>query len=159
MCLCGSPWMVDPVTFMKGDVTKPPFSLIDSGVRTRLTTQGKALYNQVLRREGSEDKAQAFLREHSALEQSAKIEVPLLLLTSRADESVPHVLVEPLYTRMKSQGQRVEMFTVDKSPHGFYWGREEGARPGNARKKTEEQEKEELRTSEKIISFLKVNLK
>jgi dienelactone hydrolase len=85
----------------------------------------------------------------------------LLLLTSHADESVPHVLVEPLYARMKGQGQPVELFTVDKSPHGFYWGREEGARGvrGGRTAKTDEQEKEERRASEKIVSFLKVNLK
>jgi dipeptidyl aminopeptidase/acylaminoacyl peptidase len=157
----GSPWMVDPVTFMKADASKPPFSLIYSEVRTRLTAQGRALYNQIQRREGSEDKAQAFLREHSALEGSAKIRVPLLLLTSHADESVPHVLVEPLYARMKGQGQPVELFTVDESPHGFYWGREEGGRGvrGGRTAKTDEQEKEERRASEKIVSFLKVNLK
>ena len=154
----GSPWMVDPVTFMAADSMKPPFSLVNPDVRSRLATQGKALYNQILRREGSEDKAQAFLRAHSALEQSAKIQVPLLLLTSLADESVPHVLVEPLYKRMKDQGQRVELFTVDKSPHGFYWGREEGVRGGRSRV-TSAQELEQSRTSEKIISFLKENLK
>lgn len=154
----GSPWMVDPVTFMKGDETKAPFSLIDREVRTRLTTQGKALYNQILRREGSEEKAQAFLREHSALEQSAKIKVPLLLLTSHADESVPHVLVEPLYKQMNSRGQRVDILTVEDSPHGFYWGREEGIRPERPRK-SEKQEAEEHLTSETIVSFLKVNLK
>lgn len=154
----GSPWMVDPVTFMAADPTKPPFSLIKPDVRSRLTTQGKALYNQVLRKEGSEDKAQAFLRAHSALEQSAKIRVPLLLLTSLADESVPHVFVEPLFKRMKSQGQRVELFTVETSPHGFYWGREEGARGGRT-KVTSAQLREHSRTSEKIISFLKENLK
>lgn len=154
----GSPWMVDPVTFMKADATRPPFSLMTSEVRTRLVSQGKALYSQILRREGTDDKAQAFLREHSALEQAAKIKVPLLLLTSRADESVPHVLVEPLYKRMKDQGQRVELFTVEKSPHGFYWGREEGAR-GAPTAKTEEQEMEERRTSATIVSFLKVHLR
>ncbi|MBL8086483.1 MAG: prolyl oligopeptidase family serine peptidase [Chthonomonas sp.] len=154
----GSPWMVDPVTYMKGDVLKPPFSLISPDVRSSLAEQGKALYKQILRREGTEDKAQAFLREHSALEQSSKIRVPLLLLTSHADESVPHVLVEPLCTRMKNQGQRVEMFTVAKSPHGFYWGRVEGARAGQTQK-SETQEQEERKTSAKVISFLKVNLK
>lgn len=155
----GSPWMVDPVTFMKADVTKPPFSLIDPQVRTRLATQGKALYGQILRREGSEEKAKAFLQKHSALEQSAKIDSPLLLLTSHADESVPHGLVLPLYEQMKSQGKSVEIFTVDKSPHGFYWGRTEG---NAARRGTEGQGKvnddEVRKTSAKLIAFLRKNL-
>lgn len=152
----GSPWMVDPVTFMKADVTKPPFSLIDPQVRTRLATQGKSLYGQVLRREGSEADAQKFLKQHSSFEQSAKISSPLLLLTSHADESVPHVLVTPLYDRMIGQGKTVEIFTVDKSPHGFYWGRTEG---NGAQRGTEGQGKvnddEVRKTSAKLISFLK----
>ncbi len=157
----GSPWMVDPVTFMKGDVTNPPFSLIDSGVRTRLTSQGKALYNQILRREGSDEAAQTFLQAHSAYHQSAKIQTPLLLLTSLADESVPHVLVAPLYERMKNQGKNVEIFTVEKSPHGFYWGRAEGAGGGRGLRSqnSPEQEAEVRNTSEKLISFLKLHLK
>ncbi|ARU40596.1 hypothetical protein CCB80_05350 [Armatimonadetes bacterium Uphvl-Ar1] len=154
----GSPWMVDPVTFMRGDVTKAPLSLITEDVRNRLAAQGKSLYNQILRREGTEDKAQEFLIERSALIQSAKIQVPLLLLTSRADESVPHVLIEPLFDRMKEQGQNVELFTVQSSPHGFYWGREEGVRARQT-PKTEVQKIEEASTSEKIISFLKEYLK
>jgi dipeptidyl aminopeptidase/acylaminoacyl peptidase len=155
----GSPWMVDPVTFMKADVAKPPFGLIDPQVRTRLATQGKALYGQILRREGSEADAQKFLNQHSAFEQSAKISSPLLLLTSHADESVPHVLVTPLYERMISQGKSVEIFTVDKSPHGFYWGRTEG---NGARRGTEGQGKvnadEVRKTSAKLIAFLRKNL-
>ncbi|HRJ34095.1 MAG TPA: prolyl oligopeptidase family serine peptidase [Fimbriimonadaceae bacterium] len=153
----GSPWMVDPVTFMKADATQPPFSIMEPGVRDRLTAQGKALMNQVVRREGSEAKAQEFLRSKSALEQSAKIQVPLLLLTSRADESVPHALVEPLYLRMKRQGQPVEIFTVEKSPHGFYWGRVEGVRAASSAK-TPEQLTEERKTSEKIITFVNSHL-
>lgn len=157
----GSPWMVDPVTFMKADVTKPPFSLIDPDVRTRLTTQGKALYNQILRREGSEEAAQKSLQAHSAFEQSAKIQAPLLLLTSHADESVPHVLVAPLYERMKNQRKNVEVFTVEQSPHGFYWGREEGAGGGRGLRSqnSPEQEAEVRKTSEKLISFLGRHLK
>lgn len=156
----GSPWMVDPVTFMKADEAKPPFSQISPGVRARLVTQGKSLYSQVLRREGSEQAAEKFLEAHSAYHQSAKIKSPLLLLTSLADESVPHVLVEPLYARMKSQRQNVEIFTVEKSPHGFYWGRSEGTR---ARRETEASTKvndEEVRaTSSKLIAFLKKYLR
>lgn len=154
----GSPWMVDPVLFMKADTSKPPFSLIPEPTRTRLASQGRALYNQVLRREETEAAAQAFLRERSALEQSARIKVPLLLLTSHADESVPHVLVEPLYARMKNQGQHVELFTVDKSPHGFYWGREEGARAARTQKSAG-QATEVRETSEKLVTFLKANLR
>ncbi len=157
----GSPWMVDPVTFMAADATKPPFSRIAPEVRARLTSQAKSLYSQVLRREGSEAKAEEFLRAHSALDQSAKIKSPLLLLTSHADESVPHVLVEPLYNRMRSQNQSVEIFTVSKSPHGFYWGREEGG--GDARgirgRMTPDQELEVRETSKNLIGFLKKHLK
>jgi dipeptidyl aminopeptidase/acylaminoacyl peptidase len=155
----GSPWMVDPVTFMQADEVSPPFSLIKPDVRSRLTAQGKALYNQILRREGSEQKAQEFLQAHSAHHQSTKIKSPLLLLTSLADESVPHVLVEPLYARMKSQRQNVEIFTVDKSPHGFYWGRSEGSaeRRGIERNGTVD-EGEVRMTSAKLIDFLKKNL-
>lgn len=155
----GSPWMVDPVTFMKADEAKPPFSLIKPDVRSRLTAQGKALYNQILRRDESEQKAQEFLQVHSAYHQSTRIKSPMLLLTSLADESVPHVLVEPLYARMKSQRQIVEIFTVDKSPHGFYWGRSEGnsERRGTERKGTVDPE-EVRKTSAKLIGFLKENL-
>lgn len=155
----GSPWMVDPVTFMKADDSKPPFSQISQGVRTRLVTQGKSLYNQVLRREGSEQATQKFLQQHSAYEQSSKIKAPLLLLTSHSDESVPHLLVAPLYERMKSQGKIVEIFTVEKSPHGFYWGRSEG---NGGRRESGEQDQvasEEVRsTSAKLIDFLKRHL-
>ncbi|MCE2766009.1 MAG: prolyl oligopeptidase family serine peptidase [Fimbriimonadaceae bacterium] len=107
----GSPWMVDPITFMKADTTKPPFSNLKPSVRTRLTSHG--------------------------------------------DESVPFEFIEPLYQQMKSKKVAVELFTVDKSPHGFYWGRSEGA---TQTVKTPEMVAEEKLTSEKIISFLKKNL-
>lgn len=153
----GSPWMVDPITFTTGDPAKPPLSLIPSDVRTRLSAQGRALYTQIQRREGSEAKAKEFLRQRSALEQSAKIKTPLLLLTSLADESVPHVLVDPLYQKMKANGQEVEILTVEKSPHGFYCGRVEGVRPGVATGKQDETEVR--RTSEKLIAFLQKHLR
>lgn len=151
----GSPWMVDPITFMKADSTKPPFSNLKPSVRTRLTNQASALYNQMVRRQGSTEKADTYLREHSAMEQCGKIRVPVLLLTSHGDESVPFEFIEPLYQQMKSKKIAVELFTVDKSPHGFYWGRSEGA---TQTVKTPEMVAEEKLTSEKIISFLKKNL-
>ncbi len=158
----GSPWMVDPVTFMKGDLEKPPFSQINESIRGRLVQQGQALYRGIQTREGSEEAAQKFLTQHSAYAHSEKIKVPLLLLTSLADVSVPHVMVEPLYQKMKANGQAVEIFTVEKSPHGFYWGRQEGTRreaEAVVGEKTPEMESEEKKTAEKIVSFLQKHLK
>jgi dipeptidyl aminopeptidase/acylaminoacyl peptidase len=155
--VAGSPWMVDPVTFMTGDTDKPPLSLIEAGVRERVVAQGRTLYSQIRLRAGSDAAALSFLKEHSASEQSSKIRVPLLLLTSHADESVPHVLVEPLYKRMNSQGQPVELVTVDRSPHGFYWGRVEGVR-GVREQFTAEQQAEVQQTSDRLIRFLKTHL-
>lgn len=150
----GSPFMVDPVALMTGDPSKPPISLVDEQVRRRVMAQAGALYSQVLRREGSEEQALAFLKRHSAFERSAEIKVPLLLMTSLSDESVPHAFVEPLYKKMKESGQQVEMHTVKNSPHGFYWGRVESARARQIGSDAKAMNEEEVRlTSERITAF------
>lgn len=153
----GSPWMVDPVTFMTADPSRPPFLGMKPEVRQRLNAQGKALFSQVVRRQGSEQKALEFLRSKSALEECGKIEVPLLLMSSHSDESVPHEFVEPLYAKMKGLKKDVTLFTVQESPHGFYWSRPERNRASSL-PKTKAQEQEEAETIEQVIAFFKKHL-
>lgn len=150
----GSPWMVDPVTFMTADPSRPPFVDMKPEVRQRLNGQGRTLFGQMVRRQGSEEAALEFLKSKSALEQCDRIEVPLLLMSSRSDESVPHEFVEPLYTKMKGMNKDVTLFTVQESPHGFYWSRPEGSRASSL-PKTKVQEQEESKTIEEVIAFFK----
>lgn len=153
----GSPWMVDPVTFMTADASKAPYSGMNPEVRQRLISQGKTLFSQMVRRQGSEEKALDFLRSKSALERCEKIEVPLLLMSSHGDESVPHEFVEPLFTKMKGLKKDVALFTVKESPHGFYWSRPEGRRASSL-SKTPVQEQEEAETIAQVIAFFKKHL-
>jgi fermentation-respiration switch protein FrsA (DUF1100 family) len=95
------------------------------------------------------------LEDHSAQVNAALIRTRVLLLTSRADEQVPHVMLEGLIAALARAGNPAEVLTVDKSLHGFYWGREGefGARAGRGNK-TPEQSREEERTREVVQAFL-----
>lgn len=153
----GSPWMVDPVTWTTADETKPPFSVVPDEVRSRLADQGRSLFRQLSRWEGSDENARDLLSKRSALTHSQRIQVPLLLLTSRSDASVPHEFVAPLWNAMRARGQPVEIFTVDASPHGFYWGRPE--RGSGQPPLTLAQLDEVRRTSSRLLAFLRAHLK
>ena len=69
----GSPWMTDPFAYMAGDATKPPLSLVPEKARIALTENGKRLMSGLTRRTGSEEKANAVMREHSIEANAEKI--------------------------------------------------------------------------------------
>jgi hypothetical protein len=64
-------------------------------------------------------------------------------------------MLEGLIAALARAGNPAEVLTVDKSLHGFYWGREGefGARAGRGNK-TPEQSREEERTREVVQAFL-----
>jgi hypothetical protein len=77
------------------------------------------------------------------------------LLTSRADEQVPHEFVQGLIDRLRVAGNPAEVLTVEQSLHGFYWGREGdfGARAGRG-ERTPAQLEEEARVRQRVLTFL-----
>jgi para-nitrobenzyl esterase len=98
--------------------------------------------------------SEAFLRERSLEANSHKIAAPTLFVTSRGDDQVPHVLVEPMIRRMQAAGQDVSVYTAEKSPHGFYWGRAAGAARALRGPQTDVEAAEEAAARQAILDFL-----
>jgi polyhydroxybutyrate depolymerase len=150
----GSPWLTDPLASMAGDATKPPLALVPEKARAAIMDNGRRLMAGLTRRLGSEEKALAVMREQSIEANAEKIVVPALFLTSLADEQVPHVMVLPTIERMQAAGRDVEVYTAEKSPHGFYWGRSVGGSRIGRGAKTSEETAEEERARDVLIGFL-----
>jgi polyhydroxybutyrate depolymerase len=150
----GSPWMTDPFAYMAGDPAKPPLSLVPEKARAGLMENGQRLMGGLTRRMGSEAKAKDVMREQSIEANAGKIIVPTLVITSLADEQAPHVMVLPTIESLKKASRDVTTYTAEKSPHGFYWGREVGGARIGRGEKTPEEKAEELKARETIIAFL-----
>lgn len=92
--------------------------------------------------------------EHSSQAAADKIRARVLLLTSRADEQVPDIMVQGLIDGLARAGHPATVFAVDKSLHGFYWQREGefGAREGRGTK-TDIQRQEEERALAATLGF------
>ena len=150
----GSPWMTDPVVYMMGDPTKPPLSQVPAKAREDLQLNGRRISNGMQKGRGlSDQQFQAFLKEHSIEANSDKILVPTLFLTSRGDDQAPHALIEPMIQRMKQANKQVQVYTAEKSPHGFYWARTVSAARDLRGEKTPEEAQEELTARRTMIEF------
>lgn len=150
----GSPWMTDPVVYMMGDPAKPPLSLVRESAREDLMQNGRRILNGMQRGRGmSAEQLQVFIREHSIEANASQIEVPTLFITSRGDDQAPHVLIEPMIKKMQQAKQDVQVYTAEKSPHGFYWARTVSAARDLRGEKTQQEAAEELAARKTIIEF------
>ena len=150
----GSPWMTNPIVSMTGDSEQPPLSDVPAAPRQALVRSGRKLFENLKRGRGmTDEQARAFLARQSIEDQADAIEVPTLFLTSRGDDQVPHALVEPMITKMQAAGKEVEVFTAEKSPHGFYWARNVGAARALRGRKTAEEAREEEEARRRMIDF------
>lgn len=154
--VAGSPFLTNPVVFFEGELSQAPWSTASDRAQSWMSTARDRLRPLVSRAAGKTSSAyEAFLTDHSVEENAARIEARVLLLTSRADEQVPHDFVQGLIDRLHAAGNPAEVLTLEHSLHGFYWGREGefGARVGRG-EKTPAQLEEEARTRQKVLSFL-----
>ena len=154
----GSPWMTDPIVYMMGAPNQPPLSKVPAKAREELQLNGKRILNGMKRgRQMSDQELIAFATEHSIEANSDKIVIPTLFVTSRGDDQAPHVLIEPMIEKMKAKNKEVQVYTAQKSPHGFYWARSVSAARDLRGEKTKEEENEELIARRTIIEFFTKN--
>jgi para-nitrobenzyl esterase len=154
----GSPWMTDPIVYMMGDPNQLPLSKVPAKAREELQLNGKRILNGMKRgRQMSDQELIAFATEHSIEANSDKIVIPTLFVTSRGDDQAPHVLIEPMIEKMKAKNKEVQVYTAQKSPHGFYWARSVSAARDLRGEKTKEEENEELIARRTIIEFFTKN--
>jgi para-nitrobenzyl esterase len=150
----GSPWMTDPVVYMTGDPNKPPLSKVPAKAREDLIANGQRIFNGMKRgRQMSDQQILEFIGEHSIEANADKIVIPTLFVTSRGDDQAPHVLIEPMIEKMKAAKKEVQVYTAEKSPHGFYWARTVSAARDLRGAKTPEEEQEELISRRTMIEF------
>jgi dipeptidyl aminopeptidase/acylaminoacyl peptidase len=151
----GSPFLANMQLFFDGDTGVPPWSDSPAAAQRWMGTTRGLLQNAVSRaaRRDGVDRATLFAR-HSAEDNAAAIVARVLLLTSKADEQVPHVMLQGLIDAFARTGRPPEILTVERSLHGFYWGRDGdfGARAGRG-PKTGEQLAEEERVRLAIQRF------
>ncbi|MCS7239586.1 MAG: prolyl oligopeptidase family serine peptidase [Thermoguttaceae bacterium] len=154
--VAGSPWMTNPEVLLFPKPDEPPLSLLPEKVRTVLMDHGKRLYWGLTRGRGmSDQEVREFIRQQSIEFNADKIVIPSLFITSLADQSVPHVMVEPTINRLKASGRDVMVFTAKNSPHGFYWGRDVGGSRILGGMKTPEELAEETQAREHILNFFR----
>jgi dienelactone hydrolase len=149
----GSPWMTDPFVYMLGRPDQPPLSQLSAASRQIITENGRQLYAGLVRRTGSDAAAQRLMREFSIEANAEQVVLPALFLTSLADEQAPHLLIKPTFDRLRAAGRDVTVFTVERSRHGFYWGRDEGGARAGLGPKTAEELAEEAATRDQIVAF------
>jgi len=150
----GSPWMTDPLVYLRGDATAAPMAQAPAAARADFERFSKLVRMVCANRGLAGAAAEAFLREHSVEANSHTIAVPTLFVTSRGDDQVPHVLVEPMIRRMQAAGQDVSVYTAEESPHGFYWGRAAGAARALRGPQTDVEAAEEAAARQAILDFL-----
>jgi len=148
----GSPWMTDPFVYIMGKADEPPLSQIPAAARDTLTENGERLLRG-LRARMSEEEVRTHLSKNSIEAHAEKIIIPSLFMTSLSDEQVPHLLVKPTFDKLKAAGRDVTVFTVEQSPHGFYWGRSVGGSRIGRGAKSETELAEEKATREQIVAF------
>ena len=150
----GSPWMTDPLVYLRGDASVAPMAQAPASARADFERFSKLVRTVCANRGLAGAAAEAFLREHSVEANSHKIAAPTLFVTSRGDDQAPHVLVEPMIRRMQAAGQDVSVYTAEKSPHGFYWGRAAGAARALRGPQTSVEATEEAAARQAILEFL-----
>jgi len=150
----GSPWMTNPRVYLHGKPDEPPLSQVPPKARDGIIENGKRLLRGLQHNRGmSAEELEQRIAAHSIEENAEKIVVPSLFLTSLGDEQAPHVMVQPTIARLKAVGRDVTVCTAEKSPHGFYWGRDVGgARIGRGEKSPDELA-EEAAARGQIFSF------
>jgi enterochelin esterase-like enzyme len=152
----GSPWCTDPQVYIYGKADQPPLSDVPEKARVGLMDNGKRLRGGLERRVGGDSKeVEKLFKEHSIEANAEKIVIPALFITSTADEQAPHVLVKPTIDKLKAAGRDVTVYTAEKSPHGFYWGREVGGARLTRGEKTDDERAEEAKAREMIVGFFK----
>lgn len=152
----GSPWMTDPVVYMMGDRSKPPLSLVPERAREDLIANGRRILEGMKRsRRMSEPQIREFISEHSIEAGADRIMIPTLFITSRGDDQAPHVLIEPMIESMRAAGKEVQVYTAEKSPHGFYWARTVSAARELRGEKTATEAEEERIARQTIIEFFR----
>jgi para-nitrobenzyl esterase len=150
----GSPWMTDPVVYMTGDPTKPPLSKVPEKAREDLLLNGRRILNGMkMGRRMSDEQISDFISQHSIEANADRIVIPTLFVTSRGDDQAPHALIEPMIDRMKAENKEVQVYTAEKSPHGFYWARTVSAARDLRGEKTPQEAEEELTARRTIIEF------
>ncbi|MFM7116963.1 MAG: prolyl oligopeptidase family serine peptidase, partial [Planctomycetota bacterium] len=150
----GSPWMTDPLVYMLGDANQPPLSKVPAKAREDLVLNGRRLLNGMQKgRRMSDPQIKEFLTQHSIEANAEKIVIPTLFLTSRGDDQAPHVLIEPMIKKMQAARKEVEVYTAERSPHGFYWARTVSAARDLRGEKTPEEAEEELTARRTMIEF------
>lgn len=150
----GSPWMTDPLVYMLGDANQPPLSQVPAKAREDLTLNGRRLLNGMQRgRRMSDPQIKEFLNQHSIEANAEKIVIPTLFLTSRGDDQAPHVLIEPMINKMQAAKKEVQVYTAEKSPHGFYWARTVSAARDLRGEKSPQEAEEELTARRTMIEF------
>jgi len=149
----GSPWMTDPFVYMMGKSDQPPLSQLSAAARKQITSNGQQLLKGMKTRGLSDAEVKAHLAKNSIEANAEKIVIPSLFMTSLSDEQAPHLLVKPTFDRLKAAGRDVTVFTVEKSPHGFYWGRSVGGARIGKGEKSEVELAEEKATRVQIVAF------
>ena len=150
----GSPWMTDPLVYMLGDANQPPLSQVPAKAREDLMLNGRRLLNGMQKgRRMSDPQIKEFLTQHSIEANAKKIMIPTLFLTSRGDDQAPHVLIEPMIEKMQSAKKDVQVYTAEKSPHGFYWARTVSAARDLRGEKSPQEAEEELTARRTMIEF------
>ena len=155
--IAGSPFMTDPLIFMNGEAGLAPFSqATPASLSWMMQTRARMdrPVERSARRQGlTRDE---MLRENVIRDHAGKIEARVLLLTSRADEQVPHIMLEGLISALQQDERKGhQILIVEDSLHGFYWGRdgEFGARAGRG-PRTPRQHAEEDAVREAMKQFL-----
>ena len=151
----GSPFLANLRLFFDDDIAASPWSETPPGAQRWMGNTRRLLQNAVERaatRAGID--RQTLFDRHSAESNAAAIRASVLLLTSKADEQVPHIMLQGLIDALARTGRPAEVLTVEQSLHGFYWGRdgEFGARAGRG-PKTDVQLQEEARGREVMQRF------
>lgn len=150
----GSPWMTDPLVYMLGDANQPPLSQVPAKPREDLMLNGRRLLNGMQKgRRMSDPQIKEFLTQHSIEANAEKIVIPTLFLTSRGDDQAPHVLIEPMIRKMQAAKKEVQVYTAEKSPHGFYWARTVSAARDLRGEKSPQEAEEELTARRTMIEF------
>ncbi|MFN9230620.1 MAG: carboxylesterase family protein [Planctomycetota bacterium] len=150
----GSPWMTDPLVYMLGDPNLPPLSQVPARAREDLMLNGRRLLNGMQKgRRMSDPQIKEFLTQHSIEANASMIVIPTLFLTSRGDDQAPHVLIEPMIKQMQAAKKDIQVYTAEKSPHGFYWARTVSAARDLRGEKTPEEAQEELTARRTMIDF------
>lgn len=153
----GSPWMTNPKTVLLSDVTAPPMSLLSpKALEWQIETFRKPLLRTLERMYPSRGAIEVLLTEKSIEENVAKIQVPILFITSLADIQVPHILVKPTIEKLIAIGKNITVYTAKESLHGFYWGRSlDGGAREDAGPKSTVQLFEESNARAEILNFFK----